>query len=397
MLRAARWAARLPGGKRPTPGLRPGERLAAALTEAGPTFIKLGQSLATRTDLLGDEVAADLARLQDRLPPFPGQAGARHRRAELGRPIEELFAEFDDTPVAAASIAQVHFAVTTDGREVAVKVLRPDIEARFARDLDMLAFAAGLLERARPALRRLKPREVVATFAQRGRGRDGPAHGGGRGLGARRQLRRRPTFRVPEVDWLRTGRRVLTLERVDGIPIDERDAHRGRRHRSRTRCWRKPARAFFNQVFRDGFFHADLHPGNLFVTPDGNIIAVDFGIMGRLDLATRRYLAIMLRGFLERDYGAVADVHFQAGYVPADQPRDTVHAGLPRHRRADPGPAAQRDLDRPAAGAAVPRHRDLPYGDAAAAPAAAEDHDGGGRRRTPAQPRRQHVGAVAAR
>ncbi len=321
VLRAARWAARLPGGKRPARGLRPGERLAAALAKAGPTFIKLGQSLATRTDLLGEEVADDLARLQDRLPPFPVRQARAIVAAELGRPIEELFAEFDDTPVAAASIAQVHMAVTTEGHEVAVKVLRPDIEARFGRDLDMLAFAADMLERARPAMRRLKPREVVATFA--------------RVVAVEMDLRMEAaaaselaanfagdeTFQVPAVDWLRTGRRVLTLERIEGIPIDERDRIEAAGI-DPSAVLEKAACAFFNQVFRDGFFHADLHPGNLFVTPDGNIMVVDFGIMGRLDMATRRYLAVMLRGFLERDYGAVADVHFQAGYVPADQPRD---------------------------------------------------------------------------
>ena len=218
ILKMLKLAKRLPGGKRINPGLRPGERLAAALTEAGPTFIKLGQSLATRADLLGEEIADDLAHLQDRLPPFPAVAARAIIEAELGQSIEVLFSSFDDTPIAAASIAQVHFAVTP---EVAVKVLRPDIEAAFARDLDMLAEMASLIERIQPAYRRLKPREIVATFA--------------RVVEVEMDLRLEaaaaselatnfagdPDFHVPKVDWQRTGRRVLTLERVVGIPIDE--------------------------------------------------------------------------------------------------------------------------------------------------------------------------------
>ncbi|MFM2129964.1 MAG: hypothetical protein RL477_1510 [Pseudomonadota bacterium] len=321
MIAAARLLARLPGGPRPRPGTRAGERIAQALTAAGPTFIKFGQSLATRSDLLGDEIADDLAQLQDRLAPFPGALARKAIEAELGRPVAELFSSFDDTPVAAASIAQVHLAVTSDGKEVAVKVLRPDIERAFARDIDMLAWAAGALERTRPATRRLKPREVIATLA--------------RVVEVEMDLRLEaaaaselaanfagdPTFRVPGVDWARTGRRVLTLERISGIPIDERDRLIAAGH-DPDEILKKAAAAFFNQVFRDGFFHADLHPGNLFVAPDGNIVVVDFGIMGRLDAPTRRFLAEMLLGFLEGDYRRVADVHFDIGFVPADQSRE---------------------------------------------------------------------------
>lgn len=320
-LGAARLLARLPGGPRPKPGTRPGERIAAALREAGPTFIKLGQSLATRADLLGEEIADDLAFLQDRLPPFPGAAARAAIEAELGKPVSELYRSFDDTPVAAASIAQVHLAVTTEGEEVAVKVLRPGIEQAFARDLDMLAWAADVIERARPATRRLKPREIVATLArvvevEMDLRLEAAAASE---LGA--NFKGDATFRVPRVDWTRTGRRVLTLERISGIPIDQRGRLVDAGH-DPDEVLKKAAAAFFNQVFRDGFFHADLHPGNMFVAPDGNLVVVDFGIMGRLDGATRRYLAEMLLGFLQGDYRRVADVHFEAGYVPADQPRD---------------------------------------------------------------------------
>jgi ubiquinone biosynthesis protein len=321
ILKMLKLAKRLPGGKPVNPGLRPGERLAAALTEAGPTFIKLGQSLATRADLLGEETADDLARLQDHLPPFPAAAARATIEAELGQPIDALFSSFDDTPIAAASIAQVHFAVTMEGAEVAVKVLRPNIEAAFARDLDMLAGAAALIERTQPAYRRLKPREVVATFARVVEVEMDLRLEAAAASELANNFADDPNFRVPQVDWHRTARRVMTLERVAGIPIDEVNRLRQADINPDT-VLETAANAFFNQVFRDGFFHADLHPGNLFVAPDGGLVAVDFGIMGRLDIATRRYLAEMLLGFLEGDYGRVADVHFAAGYIPADQPRD---------------------------------------------------------------------------
>lgn len=203
--------------RRGTTAARPGERLAAALTEMGPSFIKLGQILATRADLLGDEIAEDLARLQDRLPPFPGDQARGLIEAEFARPLDSLFAAFDDTAVAAASIAQVHFAVTSDGREVAVKVLRPGIARAFARDLDLFRWLARLIERTRPALRRLKPVEVVETLAQSVElemdlrfEAAAASELGGNFAGDR-------AFRVPQVDWQRTGRTVLTTERIAGI------------------------------------------------------------------------------------------------------------------------------------------------------------------------------------
>ena len=312
---------RLFGLKHDTSMLRPGERLARAFTELGPTFIKFGQSLATRADLIGDDMAADLSMLQDRLEPFPTEQAKEVIAAELGRPLEALFQSFEDDPTAAASIAQVHFAETSDGDPVAVKVLRPGIEAKFDRDLDLLGWLAERLERTRPDLRRLKPIQVIATFAQV--------------VAVEMDLRLEaaaaselgenfaddPTFNVPAVDWQRTARRVLTLERISGIPIDERDTLI-KAGIDPDEVLRSSSCAFFRQVFRDGFFHADLHPGNLFVAADGAIQVVDFGIMGRLDRATRVYLGEMLLGFLDGDYGRVADVHFRAGYVPADQSRD---------------------------------------------------------------------------
>ncbi|MBT3792413.1 MAG: 2-polyprenylphenol 6-hydroxylase, partial [Rhodospirillales bacterium] len=296
-------------------GTRQGQHLAAALTQLGPSFIKFGQSLATRSDLIGEEIAADLSALQDKLPPFSSAIARAAITHELGEPVETLYENFTDEPVAAASIAQVHFATTTEGAAVAVKVLRPGIEEAFAKDLALFAWIAEKVEQFRPDLRRLKPREVVKTFA---------------GIVAiEMDLRLEAaaaseladnfagddTFKVPTIDWTRTGQRVLTLERINGIPIDER-ATLIQAGIDPEDVLQKAACAFFRQMFRDGFFHGDMHPGNLFVAPDGGLIAVDFGIMGRLDAPTRRYLGEMLLGFLDGDYARVADVHFRAGYIP---------------------------------------------------------------------------------
>lgn len=299
---------------------RPGERLAQALTELGPTFIKLGQVLSTRSDLVGEEVSRDLARLQDRLPPFPADQARATVEAEFGVPVEELFARFEDEPVAAASIAQVHFAETTDGDEVAVKILRPGIEEAFARDLDLFYWAAAQIERWQPAMRRLKPVEVVETL---------------KGIvSIEMDLRMEAAaaseladnfaddaeFVVPAIDWMRTSARVMTSQRVRGVRADDREALAAKGHDPEA-LMANAARVFFLQVFRDGFFHGDMHPGNLFITDEGAIAVVDFGIMGRLDRQTRLYLADMLVGFLTRDYERVAEVHFQAGFVPGHKSR----------------------------------------------------------------------------
>jgi len=305
---------------RRVPG-RPGERLAAALAALGPSFIKLGQTLATRSDLIGEEVADDLSQLQDRLPPFPAEIARATVAAELGQPIEELFEGFEDVPVAAASIAQVHFAVTTDGREVAVKILRPGIEDAFVRDLDLFAWIAELVARVAPSTRRLKPIEVVATFAETVRMEMDLRLEGAAAAELKENFKDDPDFRVPAVDWMRTARRVLTIERVAGIRIDDVPALVASGHDPDV-ILAKSAQAFFRQVFRDGFFHADMHPGNMFVTADGALAPVDFGIMGRIDRPTRIFLAEMLRGFLTGDYREVAMVHFRAGYVPKHKSLD---------------------------------------------------------------------------
>ena len=300
---------------------RPGLRLAAALQEMGPSFIKLGQTLATRSDLLGEDVAADLSTLQDRLPPFSSARARATIEAELGQLLTALFASFDDRPVAAASISQVHFAETPEGVRVAVKVLRPGIEAAFARDLDLFDWIAETVEQVQPQLRRLKPRAVVATFAATVRAEMDLRLEAAAAAELSDNFVDYDGFRVPQVDWQRTARRVLTLERIDGIRIDDVAALKEAGHDT-DMLLRQSAEVFFLQVFRDGFFHADMHPGNMFVDADGVLRPVDFGIMGRLDVKTRYFLADMLLGFLNGDYRRVAEVHFQAGYVPADQSID---------------------------------------------------------------------------
>ncbi|HYB11233.1 MAG TPA: 2-polyprenylphenol 6-hydroxylase [Alphaproteobacteria bacterium] len=301
--------------------LRPGQRLAAALEELGPSFIKLGQAISVRSDLLGEEVAEDLSLLQDRLPPFASAEVRATIERELGKPVETLFARFDDKPIAAASIAQVHYAETTTGDPVAVKVLRPGIEASFERDIALLDWLAGLVERTRPSLRRLKPRDVVTTFRETVHIEMDLRMEAAAASEFAESLSDDPNVHVPTVDWLRTSRRVMTLERIEGIPIDERDNLIAAGH-DPDRIVARAAETFFVQVFRNGFFHADMHPGNVFVDRDGRLVMVDFGIMGRVDRKTRIYLAEMLVGFLQGDYRAVADVHFRAGYIPREKSVD---------------------------------------------------------------------------
>lgn len=309
-------------GRDSTSPLRPGQRLAAALSELGPTFIKLGQALSTRADLLGDEMAADLSDLQDRLPPFPALEARAIIEEELDAPIDEVFASFDDVSIAAASIAQVHFAVTKEGREVAVKVLRPGVETAFKRDIDLLRWLAEWVELTQPKLRRLRMVESVDTFEESIHLEMDLRFEAAAAAEMAENFAGDESFRVPDIDWTRTARRVLTLERITGIPVDETQAMVDA-GLSLDDVLQKAAESFFNMVFRDGFFHADMHPGNLFVDFNGNLIAVDFGIMGRVDLTTRRHLGEMLIGFLTGDYRRAAEVHFEAGWVPADKNVET--------------------------------------------------------------------------
>jgi ubiquinone biosynthesis protein len=283
--------------------------------------------LSTRADLLGEDIAGDLSLLQDRLQPFSVADARATIEMELGSRVDELFAQFEDDPASAASIAQVHYAIIPpsdgiEGRRVAVKVLRPGIEQAFARDIDLLRWLARLGERAQPKLRRLKPVEVVETFAETVRMEMDLRLEAAAAAELAENFAGDPTYRVPAVDWRRTARRVMTQERLTGIPMDDREALIAAGH-DIDLVLAKAAAIFFKQVFRDGYFHADQHPGNMFVEHGGNIGAVDFGIMGRLDRRTRYYLADMLLAFIERDYRRVAEVHFTAGYVPVGRPMET--------------------------------------------------------------------------
>ncbi|MCH2546112.1 MAG: 2-polyprenylphenol 6-hydroxylase [Alphaproteobacteria bacterium] len=297
---------------------REGERLRLALAKMGPTFIKLGQALSTRSDLVGEEVAKDLAQLQDRIAPFSTPIARRIIEEGLEKPINELFSEFSDTPVAAASIAQVHFATTIDGHEVAVKVLRPGIREAFDKDIGLFYWIAEAVEQHLPETRRLKPVEIVRTFEDSIARELDLRMEAAAGQKLRDNTLNDEGFYIPEVDWSRSCARVLTMERIEGIPISDVQALRDAGH-DMDDLIAKAANTLFKQVFRDGFFHADLHPGNLFVSSEGNLIAVDFGITGRLDTKSQLFIAEILRAFLSQDYKRVAEVHIMAGYVPPDQ------------------------------------------------------------------------------
>jgi ubiquinone biosynthesis protein len=292
-------------------------RLAAALTRLGPTYVKLGQFMATRPDVVGIALARDLESLQDKMAPFPQAAAERIIAEAFERPLPETFAAFGP-PVAAASIAQVHraeVASAAGGRAVAVKVLRPDIEHRCRVDLAAFGFAARHAENLSAEARRLRLNEVIETLR--------------RSVTIEMDLRLEaaalsemaentkadPDFRVPAVDWNRTARNVLTLEWIDATPLSDRARLEANGFDLRN-LGRAVIQTFLRHALRDGFFHADMHPGNLFVDDDNRLVAVDFGIMGRLGPKERRFLAEILYGFITRNYQRTAEVHFEAGYVP---------------------------------------------------------------------------------
>jgi len=290
-------------------------RYADAFQAIGPAAIKLGQTLATRPDIVGDAAANDLVRLQDALPPVPFETILAAMEKSFGRSPHDLFASIDPVPVGAASIAQVHRAVTTEGRDVAVKVLRPGVEEDFARAIDTYEWAAAQIEAAGGEIARLRPRLVIATF-KRWTARE---------LDLRREaasaselaegMTAQPDFLVPAIDWQRTTGKVLTLEWVNGIKIANRAALIAAGY-DLPQLAKTLVNAFLRQAIAEGFFHADLHQGNLFAVPGNKIAAIDFGIMGRIDKQARIWLAEILYGLITGNYRRVAEIHFEAGYVP---------------------------------------------------------------------------------
>jgi len=306
LARIARFGARVPAVP----------EYAGALVAIGPAAVKLGQALSTRPDLVGAKAAANLSLLQDDLPPAPFAKIKETIEASFGAPLETLFSEFDEVPVGAASIAQVHRAVTTEGRDVAVKVLRPGIEEEFAKALETYEWAAAHVERYGGEAERLRPRLVVAHFRQWTARELDLQREAASASELRENMVAEPGYYVPEIDWRRTARRVLTLEWLDGIKLNDREALIEAGHD----CNALAAilvRAFLRQAVIDGFFHADLHHGNLFALKDGRIAAIDFGIMGRIDRRARIWLAEILYGLITGNYRRVAEIHFEAQYVPA--------------------------------------------------------------------------------
>ena len=289
---------------------------AGAFRAIGPAAIKLGQSLATRPDLVGEEAAHNLLSLQDNLPPVSFDKIKAAIEASFDQPIEALFSEIDPNPVGAASIAQVHRGITTDGRKVAVKVLRPGIREKFARDIQTYEWAAAHVEAMGGEAMRLRPRLTIANFK--------------RWTNSELDLRREAAsaselaeemngvggYRIPEIDWDRTNGRVMTIEWVDGIKISKRDELIAAGHDLEAIAERLVI-SFLTQAISGGFFHADMHQGNLFIEADGTIVAIDFGIMGRIDRRARQWLAEILYGLTTGNYKRVAEIHFEAQYVPS--------------------------------------------------------------------------------
>jgi len=292
-----------------------GERLRRALETLGPIFVKFGQVLSTRRDLLPLDVADELAKLQDRVPPFDAGLAREEIERGIGQPLEEVFLEFSREPVASASIAQVHLATLKDGAEAAVKVLRPGVERAIARDVALLETAAWLLERLWAEGRRLKPREVVAEFSRHLAEELDLLREAANASQLRRNFEGSPLLAVPRVYWDWCSERVMVMERMHGAPVSQVALLRAQGV-DIPRLARAGVEIFFTQVFRDGFFHADMHPGNILVAEDGRYVALDFGIMGTLTETDKNYLAQNFLAFFNRDYRRVAQAHLDAGWVP---------------------------------------------------------------------------------
>ena len=306
-------------------------RLRQALESLGPLFVKFGQVLSTRRDLLPTDIADELAKLQDQVPPFPSEQAMAELERAYGKHVDQVFASFSREPVASASVAQVHFATLFDGREVAVKILRPGIERIIIHDLALLQIAAGLLERLWPDGRRLKPREVVGEFEKHLADELDLMREASNCSQLRRNFQDSPLLAVPEVHWEWCTHSVMVMERMQGTPIGQIDELRARGVDLKALS-RAGVEIFFTQVFRDGFFHADMHPGNIFVVTEGRrkgqYIALDFGIVGTLTDVDKNYLAQNFLAFFRRDYKRVALAHIESGWAPADTRVDEFESAI---------------------------------------------------------------------
>ncbi|MFI4980193.1 MAG: ubiquinone biosynthesis regulatory protein kinase UbiB [Nevskiales bacterium] len=305
-------------------------RLRLALETLGPIFVKFGQVLSTRRDLLPQDIADELAKLQDRVPPFPSVEALAELERVYGKPADQVFASFEREPVASASVAQVHFALLRaedGGHEVAVKILRPGVMAIIKHDIGLLQAAAALLEMLWPDARRLKPRAVVAEFEKYLYDELDLMREAANCSLLRRNFKDSPLLQVPEVYWDWCCQSVMVMERMHGTPINQIDAliAQGVDLKALSRAG---VEIFFTQVFRDGFFHADMHPGNIFVTPAGQYVALDFGIVGTLSDVDKNYLAQNFLAFFRRDYKRVAEAHVESGWAPADTRIDEFEAAI---------------------------------------------------------------------
>ena len=303
------------------------ERLRLALEALGPIFVKFGQLLSTRRDLIPTDIADELAKLQDQVPPFPSAQAVALLETAYGKPLSEVFTSFDETPIASASVAQVHFAVLPNGHEVAVKILRPGIKHTIEHDIALLQICAGLIERWWSDGKRLKPKLVVAEFDKYLHDELDLMREAANASQLRRNFSDAKLLLVPEVHWDWCSERVMVMERMHGIPISQIGALR-EVGINLSKLASDGVEIFYTQVFRDGFFHADMHPGNILVARDGRYVALDFGIMGTLTDNDKNYLAHNFIAFFNRDYKRVAELHIESGWAPADTRVDEFEAAI---------------------------------------------------------------------
>lgn len=304
-----------------------GERIRYALEDLGPIFVKLGQMLSTRPDLLPPDIAKELSKLQDNVPPFSGKVAIKVVEDSYGQPLNEIFEYFDETPLASASIAQVHVARLLDGKEVIVKVVRPDIIKTIKRDIALLYVLAGLAEKYWPDGRRLRPVEVIKEYEKTIHDELDMQREAASATQLRRNFLNSDLLYIPEVYWPLTRKSVMVMERINGTPIGDVDSLR-EQNIDLIKLSEDGVEIFFTQVFKHNFFHADMHPGNIFVSPEGQYIAVDFGIVGTLNPEDQRYLAENFLAFFNRDYRRVAELHVKSGWVPGSTRVDEFESAI---------------------------------------------------------------------